>query len=111
MDSLKSRIRVLDKAQATLESRDALREYQSVLAERHYALARAYALSLPNEARKCFGRFLELSPDGRVPGSLINHLATRLLGVVGKEKLSRRLKALRRGSIAINQEGQQQSLS
>jgi glycosyltransferase involved in cell wall biosynthesis len=101
LHSLKSRIRVLDKAQATLESRDALRKYQAVLAQRHYALARAYALSQPNEARKCFARFLQLSPDGRVPGSLINHLATRLLGVVRKEKLSRQLRALLRGSITF----------
>lgn len=111
VDSLKSRIRVLDKVQAALGSRGDLQKYRVVLAKSHYALARAFALDQPDEARKCFGRFLQLSPDGRVPGSLANHLATRLLGVVRKEKLARKLQTLRGGSIACEREGQKQNLS
>jgi glycosyltransferase involved in cell wall biosynthesis len=95
--SLKSRVRVLDKVQAALESRGDLQNYRAVLAQRHYDLARGFALDQPDEARKCFRRFLQLSPSGRVPGSVANHLATRLLGVVRKEKLSRKLWALRQG--------------
>ena len=91
LDSLKSYVRVLDKVQAALESRGDLQKYRAVLAQRHYELARGSALDQPDEARKCFRRFLQLSPDGRVPGSVANHLATRLLGVVIKEKLSRKL--------------------
>lgn len=96
MDSLNSRIRVLDKVQAALENRGDLQKYRAGLAKSHYALARAFSLDQPDEARNCFKRFLELSPDGRVPGGFANHLATRLLGVVKKEKLAHKLQALRR---------------
>jgi glycosyltransferase involved in cell wall biosynthesis len=100
LDSLKSRIRVLDKVQAALERRGDLKKYQAVLAQSYYSLARTFALDQPDEARKSYDQFLQLSPDGHVPGSLANHLATRLLGVVWKEKLARKLQALRGGSVA-----------
>ncbi len=94
LDSLKSRMRVLDKVQSGLENRGDLQSYRSVLAQSYYSLARSFALDQPSEAGKCFDRFLQLSPDGRVPGTVTNHLATRLLGVVRKEKLSRKVHAL-----------------
>lgn len=100
LDSLKSRGRVLDKVQAALESRGDLQKYRMVLAQSHYALARAFALAQPVEARKSYDQFLQLSPDGRVPGSLANRLATRLLGEVRKEKLARKLHVFRSGSVA-----------
>jgi glycosyltransferase involved in cell wall biosynthesis len=97
LDSLKSRIRVLNKVQAGLESRGDLQKYRTALARNHYMLARGFALDQPEEARECFGRFLQLSPDGLVPGTLANHLATRLLGVVKKERLARKLRVLQHG--------------
>lgn len=99
LDSLQSRIRVLDKIQTALANRGDLKEYRTLLAYSYYTIARGVALGQPIEAEKCFGRFLALSPDGRVPGSMANHFATRLLGVVRKERLARKLRALRRGSI------------
>lgn len=111
LDSLESRIRGPDKTQAALESRDDLQEYRASLAQRHYALARAYALNHPEEARKCFNRFLQLSPNRRVPGSLVNHLATRLLGVVKKEKLWRKLKAIKVHPIKFKWATDQRKLS
>ncbi len=94
LDSLKSRMRVLSKIQAGLESRGDLPENRASLAQSHYALARQFALEYPDEAAQCFALFMELSPDGRVPGTLANHLATRLLGVVRKERLARTLQPL-----------------
>jgi glycosyltransferase involved in cell wall biosynthesis len=94
LDSVKSRVRVLDKVQAELESRGDLQKYRAALAQSHYKLARDFALEQPDEAQTCFNRFLQLSPDGRVPGTLANHLATRLLGVVRKERLARKLHSL-----------------
>jgi glycosyltransferase involved in cell wall biosynthesis len=96
LDSLKCRIRVLHKVQAGLESRGDLGENRGALARIYYALAREFALDYPDEARKCFAQFLELSPDGRVPGTLANHVATHLLGVVRKERLAQSLKPLLR---------------
>jgi glycosyltransferase involved in cell wall biosynthesis len=110
LDSLKSRIRVLDKAQAALERRDDLQEYRAVLAQRYYALGRAYAVEQPDEARKCFNRFLLLSPDGRVPGSLADRIVTRLLGIVRKEKLWRKLKAIRIRSVKFKPAKAEQKL-
>jgi glycosyltransferase involved in cell wall biosynthesis len=110
-DTLNSWIRVLNKVQAALKSRGDLQEYRPFLAQRHYLLARGYALNQSDEARKCFRRFREISPDGRVPGSLINHVATRLLGVVSKEKLSRIIKLLWRDSNTFKSLGQNQKSS
>jgi glycosyltransferase involved in cell wall biosynthesis len=97
LDSLKSRMRVLHKIQAGLQSRGDLAEHRAALAQSHYALARQFALEHPDEAAKCFAQFMELSPDGRVPGTLANHLATHLLGVVRKERLARTLQPLWQG--------------
>jgi glycosyltransferase involved in cell wall biosynthesis len=101
LDSLKSRILVLDKAQAALESRSDLQKYRAVLAQRHYALARAYALDQPDEARKCFRRFMRLSPDGRLPISMADYVVTRLLGLVMKERLLQEYRALWRNSSRV----------
>jgi glycosyltransferase involved in cell wall biosynthesis len=94
-ESMKSRIRVLNKIQAGLESRLDLQRHRALLARTHYLLARTSALDHPEEARECFARFLQLSPDGRVPGSMANHLATRLLGVVWKERMARAIRAIK----------------
>ena len=109
--SLKSRIRVLDKIQAALESRGDLQEYRSVLAQRHYALARAYAVALPEEAPECLRRFEQLSPDGRLPVGLPDYLATKLLGLVRKEQLSHKCKALLRETIAPKPIRQEQDMT
>jgi GT2 family glycosyltransferase len=91
LEALSSRIRVLDKVQTTLAEGNKLETYREVLSQTYYALARAFALEQPDQAGKCFDRFLQLSPSGRVPGTLLNHLATRLLGVAKKAKLSQKL--------------------
>jgi len=95
LHALKSRILVLDKVQTALERRGDLEEYSNLLAGWYYSFARGCALEQSNEAQECFHKFLRLSPDGRVPGTLANHWATRLLGVVRKEKLARTLSIFR----------------
>jgi len=91
--SLQSRVKVLEAVEAELTRHGDLAKYRNGLAHSHYALAKGFAGALPSEAKQCYRRFLELSTDRRVPGSLLNHLATRLLGIAKKERLARRLGA------------------
>lgn len=93
---VRSRVGVLDGARAAIEARSQLAKYREALARRYYTLAADLAHDFPDEARKCFHQFMELSPDGRFPGTLANRLGVRLLGVVKKQKLSRTLRSFRK---------------
>jgi glycosyltransferase involved in cell wall biosynthesis len=70
------------------------RKYRTAIARSYYEHARSVALNNPVEARMYFERFVQHSPDVRVPGTFANHMGTRLLGVVMKERLSRSLHRL-----------------
>jgi GT2 family glycosyltransferase len=68
LESLKSRIRVLERVLKELDRRGELEKYRKLIADRFYWLARQFASHQSSEAENCFRRFLELSPDGHVPG-------------------------------------------
>lgn len=90
-ESIKSKIRVLEKIKLGLEARGDLTKYGKILGNWFYEYGRVIALNEPDIARICFKHFLQCSPHGRVPGTFANHIATRLLGIVTKQKLSRKI--------------------
>lgn len=94
LDSLHSRIKVLDDLDTALKQRGQLTRYGCALGSAYCWLARTYCAVDNDELDKCFAKGLALT-KGRVPGSPWHRVGVRILGIRRKERLAQWWNSLR----------------
>ncbi len=95
LDSLLSRIKVLDKLQTALMERGEFQRYRGALGVAYCYLARVYVSLGANEVSECFKRGLGLT-EGAIPGSKLHAALVRTFGLRGKQRVSSMWHSLRR---------------
>jgi glycosyltransferase involved in cell wall biosynthesis len=93
-EQLRSRMRVLEKVAAALETTGRLDRYRVPLAHAYHHFARGYLVSHPELARECARRATALAGRRGTPGTLPHRWLSHLLGLERKERLAAALAKL-----------------
>ena len=85
--SLESRLRILTRLEKRITQDNKLGEYREALSQGYYKLARISVRHSNDVMHSCLKRFRELSPNQKIPGSIVHRLLDKCLGLTGSEKI------------------------
>ena len=89
-----SRIQVMVKMEELLRQHSKLNDLRYDLSFRYARIANRIALHHKDLAEKCLREAIRLSPDGKLPTIISYPIINRILGISGKQKLTKAIRSI-----------------